>query len=157
MESERTPTDDFATNEVLRDLAEQLRTQDNAITENPIFVVQQRRRLYGYNSDEYSQEDCVVGIEWFSDEYQDEADEAQHKAFQAYWREHHEEPEGWRRVGYIDLWEFVQPFLTRKGAEKFIAENRHNLKSPRVYVESGYRNGEWKFLREFIQGVGASL
>lgn len=141
---------------ILRELAEQLRTQDNAITENPIFMVQQRRRLWGYNSDEYSQEDCVVGVQWFNED-NDEASDEQLKSLRRYWSMHHAEPEGWRRVGYIDLWEHVQPFFTRAGAELYIDQNRHNLRDPRVYVESGYRNAEWQFLRDFIQSLGASL
>lgn len=139
-------------NQELRTIAEQLRTQDNAITENPIFMVQQRRRLYGYNSDEYSQEGCSSGVQWFNDD-NDEASESQHKQLQKYWREHHDEPDGWRRVGFIDLWENAQPFLTRCAADRYITENRHNLRAPRVFVESGYRNKEWAFLRDFIQSL----
>lgn len=146
-----------ATNDqLLRGLAENLRTQDNAITENPIFLVQQRRRIWGYNSDDYSQEDCVVGIAWFNED-DDEADDKQVKSLRRYWSMHHETPEGWRRVGFIDIWEFVQPFFTRAAAELYIEQNHHNLRDPRVYVASGYRNEEWKFLRGFIQALGASL
>lgn len=27
----------------------------------------------------------------------------------------------------------------------------HNLKEPRIYVESGYRNKEWETMREFLK------
>lgn len=45
--------------------------------------------------------------------------------------------------------------FTRKGCEDYIALNGHNLKSPRIYVESGYRNREWEQLRELVMRLGA--
>lgn len=43
--------------------------------------------------------------------------------------------------------EWVQPFLTRRAAEDYIASNAHNLRKPSVYVASASRNYEWQLMR----------
>lgn len=63
------------------------------------------------------------------------------------------EPEGWMRVAYVDMWELVQPFFTRAGAEAFIAANKHRLTDPRIYVDSAYRNPEWQAMREYLKSL----
>lgn len=40
--------------------------------------------------------------------------------------------------------------FTQAAADEYIRVNRHNLREPYVYVESGYNNPEWKRLREFL-------
>jgi hypothetical protein len=59
-------------------------------------------------------------------------------------------PEGFRRVGYLDTWDFVTACLTEAGADEYIRVNGHDLKEPRTYVTSGYRNQEWIDLRAFF-------
>jgi hypothetical protein len=78
--------------------------QDNRATNAPIFAVQQRNRIYGLDTD-YTED--VVWIE-------DGGDYAEAEPWRAVWldRMHArtgETPEGWRRVGYRDEWEFVTP------------------------------------------------
>lgn len=51
----------------------------------------------------------------------------------------------------------VTTFFTNKSAETYIEENRHNLHDPHVYVDSGYRNYEWQFMRALIVALGRSL
>lgn len=48
---------------------------------------------------------------------------------------------------------FVTCCFTAKGCEDYIAANGHNLKKPRIYVESGYRNREWEIMREFLKNL----
>jgi len=50
----------------------------------------------------------------------------------------------------IELWEFSDACFTEAGAEAIIARHRHNLHGPRVYVSSGFRNEEWRIVREFL-------
>ena len=52
--------------------------------------------------------------------------------------------------GDVNLWEYVQPFFTLKGAERYIEDNRHNLRQPRVYIYSAYRNYEWQAIRKML-------
>jgi hypothetical protein len=125
------------------EMAERLKTQDNACTAEPIFVVQQRKRIYGVDPN-YTEQ-----IVWLDDE-SFEADKETAQRLEEGYEESGDEPSNWRRVGYTDEWEFVTVCLTRKGAENFIKSQAHNLKEPRIYVDSGHRNPEWKALRKYF-------
>ncbi len=62
-----------------------------------------------------------------------------------------------RRIGYYDEWDNVQPFFSQAGAERYIQENGHNLKKPRIYVECAYRNREWLAMRKHLIGCSRAL
>jgi len=114
----------------LEALAHEIETQDNLATAHPVFVVQQKRTVYGV-SDDYSDGSIWVyaGEEC---EFEDLDDSEIEDAI---------------LVGFADTWEFVTACFTRKGCEDYIKANGHNLKEPRIYVESAHRNREWIMLR----------
>lgn len=129
----------------LWELREQLRTQDNAATADPIFVVQQRVRDIGYDPG------WTDDVAWVDDE--GELDEEQAARCEAVYDETGAtEVDGARRAGYKDRYEFVTACLTNEAAESYIAANKHRLCEPRVFVESGYRNYEWIRLRSWLMG-----
>ena len=138
-----------ALDQELLDRFETIIGQDNACTAEPIYLVQQKKRTYGfdpeYGDDNYS---------WIHDEdYEWIADENEHALLDqmdSWWWEG-ERPKHWEKVFYVDTWEFVQPFFTERGARAYIEANKHNLTEARIYVDSGYRNNEWIFLREFLR------
>jgi len=107
-----------------------IRSQDNLATAGPIFVVQQKRRLYGLDP---AYTETFV---WMNSDGE-EADENERAT----------------RVGYLDQWEFVTACFTQGAAQRFIDENAHNLKEPRIFVESSYRNYEWQAVREYLKAV----
>lgn len=51
-------------------------------------------------------------------------------------------------VGYTMIWEFVTCCFSQVAAQSYIDANRHNLKEPRIYVASAYRNPEWIAVRK---------
>ena len=112
-------------------IIERLHTQDNRITANPLFAVQQRRRIYGV------EEEYCERFVWVDDEG----------------NEGDEDAPGLRRVGYIDKWEFVTGCLTEQGCKDYIACNGHNLNEPRIYAYGSYRNAEFIALREWLMGL----
>lgn len=128
---------------LLAEIARELRTQDNAATAHPIFVVQSRHRIYGL--------DPTWGgdVVWLCQDETIEADEEESRELSER-QEREGEVEGWDLVGYVDVWRNEQPFFTRTGAEEYIVRNRHRLTDPRVYVESAYRNPEWQAIRELL-------
>ena len=141
----------------VQDIAQDVATQDNAITELPMFIVQQRRRTYGID-DHYASE-----FVWMSEgDDPHEADVETTAKLDAAFKEScditisipdEDDPENettWTRVGYRDYWEFVTVCFTRRGCEDYLRVNGHNLTDPRIYVASGYRNAEWKTMREFL-------
>jgi len=120
-------------------IAKRMKGQDNRATAHPIFLVQQQHRIY------WIMKGCTDNYVWLHDgsEYTDEEKDK-------YIEECEPGGEGWEHVGYIDEWVFVQPFFSNKGAEAYVASNRHNLNNPRVYVDSAYRNKEWQAVREVL-------
>jgi hypothetical protein len=131
----------------LLDLSKQLKTQDNRSTGNPIFLVQQRRRLYGFDSD------YTGDLVWLHDDECVEPDEYMQLALEAAYEATGEAQEGYRRTAYVDTWEFVQCFFTNQAAEEYIRMNKHRMNEPRVYVDSGYRNLEWIALRGYLMSL----
>jgi len=132
---------------VIAEIGERLRTQDNAYTRDPMFVVQQRKRIYGMDGD------YVDAFVWITDDADHaEADAEEATKLEAKY-ENGEETPGWIRVAYYESWEFVQPFFTRAGAEAFIAANSHRLTDPRIEVDTALRNPEWQAVREHLMGM----
>ena len=136
--------------ETLRVIGEQLRTQDNLATSDPLFIVQQKRKVYGFEKG-YAEalQDEDAGVSWINGEDELDITSRQGKYFEALIKGR-DVPEGWTRVRWKMRWEFVTACFTRKGCEDYIAANGHNLKSPRIYVASAYRNREWIALRQYL-------
>lgn len=185
------------TDAVINRMSQDIHNQDNAITAEPIFMVQEKKRIYGIDTD-YDH----TGTE-FTDPNDPEADASLQARAEAYdaaltageleplivepysqWREKHAHmtltltqdewdarykrfvaqekkehfldfcSEHYTEVGYRDIWVNVQPFFTRVGAEAYLEINGHNLKEPRIYVESAFRNAEWQAMRKLLQNRG---
>jgi len=134
----------------LQEIAKLLWTQDNRATAHPIFLVQQRRRTYGFDP-QYSDQ-----FVWLYEDECEEVSDEEASTLEAQFQKDYSEPEGFTRVAYVDTWEFVQPFLTDQAAEAYIEANRHNLTDPRIYVDSGHRNPEWQLIREHFRQHGLS-
>jgi len=130
----------------IQDIAARLSTQDNRCTNLPIFVVEQRKRIYGFDAD-YADETDIAWL--YSDECV-EVTEDEARACRAHYEETGDELNGYRRVAFQDTWVFVTSCLTEEGAKAYIAVDGHNLTAPRIYVHSGYRNTEWETIREFL-------
>jgi hypothetical protein len=128
--------------------------QDNASTAHPIFVVQQRRRVYGFDPD-YTDGANVVWLDACNDCAEIGGEEA--AALEAAYQVTCEVPPEYCRTCYADQHEFVQPFLTRVGAEAFIAANAHRLTDPRIYVDSAYRNPEWQMIRWLLINANRTI
>jgi hypothetical protein len=135
-------------NEQLEKIGALVRTQDNRITSDPLFVVEKKVLDYGY---EDGYEDGYSWIDFDNDH--DEADPDQHENLDRLW-ESGDVPSGWRKVGYKVRWEFVTCCLTEQGCKDFLRINGHNVGEARIYAYSGWRNHEWQAIRmAFINGV----
>lgn len=133
----------------MNEISERIRTQDADCTRDPIFVVQQRYRIYGMDAD------YVDSIAWITDDGDCSEATVEEAAKLEIEHESDKEPEGWRRVAYVDTWELVQPFFTRVAAEAFIAANKHRLTDPQIFIDSAYRNPEWQAIREYLKSPPA--
>lgn len=130
----------------IKEIIQNLKTQDNRCTSLPVFCVQRKRRDFGYtdgSSDNYI---------WMIDG--EEASEEESLDFDEIDKDYYAElpKDVWKQY-YIDRWEFVQACFTEKGAENYIQANGHNLGESRIYVDSGWRNKEWEEVRSFLLGL----
>lgn len=133
-----------------RVMAEQMRTQDNAATANPLFVVYEIDRIYGMDTD-YA-DDNIVWVDAENDYI--EADKKKHAALERYRAYFSAEPRGWQRTAYIERNRFAMACFTREAAEDYIRRNRHNMKRPHIFVEHiPYRNWEMKTIRDFLEAL----
>lgn len=110
----------------LLEIAARLRTQDNRITQNPMFCVQTHRR------------DVVPG--GFEDETVwvldgEEVDEGTEDA---------------EEYGIRWRWETVMVAFTEEGCKEYLRQNGHNLSEPRIYVESFNRCPEMIAIRDWL-------
>jgi len=126
--------------ETLTTMAAQMRAQDNLGTNLPIFVVRQKRRIYGVDPDHHSK----AVRRWFNEDGDEVSKEEAAATIMV------DGEAQYTRVWCIDIDENVQPFFTKKAAQAYIDANRHNLDRPHIYVESGYRNVEWQAVRELL-------
>lgn len=130
----------------LPQIGERLRTQDNRITADPIFLVQELKRTYGIDTG-YDPK-----IAWLHDDEYVEVDGTKFVELEdAYAESGEDNPPGYRRVGYAETWEYVQPFFTEAAADAYIKAMRHRHSGQlRTYADSAYRNWEWQAVRKSL-------
>jgi len=137
-------------------MAQEILVQDNAITADPVFVVYEKQWIYNTGGG-----DGDYGY-WVSEDGETVAEEGDgddlFEALQALEYHHGTRPFTLAGVKYTKaLKRLVKTpvqgaaFFTRKGAEQYIERNKHNLSEPSVFVESAYRNPEWRKIRTFLK------
>lgn len=121
------------------------------ITADPIFVVQQKVPRVAAEGHDYDR------IEWRDDHGDcDLASDEEAAELEAVFEATGDIPKGWDRLLVKDDWQFVTACFTENGCEDYLRANGHNLREPRIYVESGFRNAEWQLLRAFLLLLAAS-
>jgi hypothetical protein len=129
----------------LEKIKQNLLTQDNRCTDQPLFIVQRLVRDYGYKE---GYTDDYIWVD--SDDYEagevddDKAKELDQLDYDL------EDTDPYEKVYYKERWEFVQAFFTEQGAKNYLAANGHNLGKTRIYAEDSYRNFEFREIRNFI-------
>lgn len=129
----------------LQEIANEIKTQDNAATAHPYFLVQQRRVLVGVDPAYFEKAAPAWILDGDTYTYGDEEYNELERDYLA-----SGDTGDWSRTHQVKIWEFVSAFLTRKGAEDYIRSNAHNLNEPRIYVASAHRNPEIKTLRAVL-------
>ncbi|HAX9698071.1 TPA: ead/Ea22-like family protein [Escherichia coli] len=127
-------------------IGENIRTQDNRITSEPMFCVYQKREIVVDADYDY---DRIVWV----DEDGNEANKRQSRRLELLHENFREPPEKWRRVAVKDIDEFVTCCFTEQGCKDYLAANGHNLRLPFIYVKSGFRNAEYIGIRNWLAGI----
>lgn len=127
-------------------IAENIRTQDNRVTSDPMFCVYQKREIVAHEDYDH---DRIVWI----DEDGNEATERQRRRLELLHENFRDAPEKWRRVAVKEIDEFVTCCFSEKGCKDYLECNGHNLRLPFIYVKSGFRNAEYIGIRNWLSGI----
>lgn len=151
LKSSQTPITSFSFIDVLKKSAQSILTQDNAATANPAYCVKDKKRVYGFNGT--TTNDYV----WYCRDDDSEYDNTDdmYKALDTIADEINEDEivlngNTYERAYYELEESTVTTCFTREQAQRYIDENRHNLKNPFIYVESFNRNLEMIAVRELL-------
>jgi len=131
--------------EKLKQIGKLINTQNNRITDQPMFIVQKKVIDYGYDS-EFC--DDYKWINQDSGDYE-EADEDKSKELEEI-DDLCGDTEPFEKVYYKERWEFVTACFTERGCKDYISRNGHNLKEPRIYAEGSRRNKEYQTVRNAL-------
>lgn len=127
------------------------RYDNDHCTAYPIFTVEKKRYVTGIDTDFTEQ------IGWFCDE-SDGGKGPVESTLAAELEEEYDRTdkcrEGYTRTGYAIEWRHVSSYFTKPAAEAFIAAKCHEGEM-RVYVDSAYRNHEWKAAQAFFMSLVA--
>ncbi|NDI85102.1 hypothetical protein [Undibacterium crateris] len=127
-----------------------IREQNNQFTDQPMFVVQEKREYIG--NAEY--QDCR--IEWRHDGDSDHAEVSDTRAarLEAIFRSTGEVADGYDRHELMHVWETVVACFTEKGCQDYLAANRHNHSGElRIYADGSFRNFEFQLLRNWLMSL----
>jgi len=132
--------------EQMKRIGREINKQDNRSTKHPIFAVQEKRKIWGFD------EDHAEGFRWVDLEGND-ADETVAMMLDEI-RELDGDTFEWTRLAYRTEWTFVTAFLTAKGAEDYIESLSPELIPRRVYAYSCHDNKEVQAIRGFLKKIG---
>lgn len=121
-----------------------IRTQDNRITDQPMFVVFQKREIIG--SDEHS----PSRICWVRDG--EEVSELRAKRLEALYQDGRD-TRGYDRYAMQEVDEFVTACFTEHGCKDYMRQNGHNLRLPYIYACGSFRNNEYQLVRNWLAGI----
>ncbi|GKJ22468.1 hypothetical protein ACYBEL_24620 [Klebsiella pneumoniae] len=125
-------------------IGELIRTQDNRITDQPMFVVFQKREIIG--SDEHS----PSRICWVWDG--EEVSELRAKRLEALYQDGRD-TRGYDRYTMQEVDEFVTACFTEHGCKDYLRQNGHNLRLPYIYACGSFRNNEYQLVRNWLAGI----
>ncbi len=121
-----------------------IRTQDNRITDQTMFVVFQKREIIG--SDEHS----PSRICWVWDG--EEVSELRAKRLEALYQDGRN-TRGYDRYAMQEVDEFVTACFTEHGCKDYLRQNGHNLRLPYIYACGSFRNNEYQLVRNWLAGI----
>ncbi|HBM9177549.1 TPA: hypothetical protein L0159_004516 [Klebsiella oxytoca] len=125
-------------------IGELIRTQDNRITDQPMFVVFQKREIIG--SDEHS----PSRICWVWDG--EEVSELRARRLEALYQDGRD-TRGYDRYAMQEVDEFVTACFTENGCKDYLCQNGHNLRLPYIYACGSFRNNEYQLVRNWLAGI----
>lgn len=121
-----------------------IRTQDNRITDQPMFVVFQKREIIG--SDEHS----PSRICWVRDG--EEVNPLRALRLEILYQDGRD-TSNYDRHAMQEVDEFVTACFTEHGCKEYLRQNGHNLRLPYIYACGSFRNNEYQLVRNWLAGI----
>ena len=125
-------------------IGELIRTQDNRITDQPMFVVFQKREIIG--SDEHS----PSRICWVRDG--EEVNPLRALRLEILYQDGRD-TSNYDRYAMQEVDEFVTACFTEHGCKEYLRQNGHNLRLPYIYACGSFRNNEYQLVRNWLAGI----
>ncbi|UKL25786.1 hypothetical protein [Klebsiella pneumoniae] len=125
-------------------IGELIRTQDNRITDQPMFVVFQKREIIG--SDEHS----PSRICWVRDG--EEVNPLRALRLEILYQDGRD-TSNYDRYAMQEVDEFVTACFTEHGCKEYLRQNGHNLRLPYIYACGSFRNNEYQLVRSWLAGI----
>ena len=129
-------------------IGELLRTQNNRITDQPMFLVQ--KSVYDATTDDYAD-----GFEWHDNinGMLEDVSELRSKRLESLYHRGREYDERYVRIATRQRWEFVTACFTEQGCKDYLARDGHNLGEARIYADGSYRNHEYRVVRNWLMSL----
>src|SRR5690606_28441348 len=131
-----------AASDELARIGELIRTQDNRVTDQHIFVVFQKQEVI---ADEDYDHDRIC---WVSDGCEVDDDEAE--ALESKFHETLVVPDDYQRLAVKEVDQFVTACFTEQGCKDYLKRNGHNLRQPVIYATGSFRNEEFQMVRNWL-------
>lgn len=128
----------------IKQIGNLIKTQDNRITDQPMFVVEKEVVDWGYDP-EYC--DTYVWVD--RDEEYTEADDRKAEELN-HLDDLCEDTGSWFKCYRKYRWEFVTACFTEQGCKDYIVANGHNCGRTRIYAHGSYRNSEYQAVRKIL-------
>lgn len=125
-------------------IGELIRTQDNRITDQPMFVVFQKREIIG--SDEHS----PSRICWVRDG--EEVNPLRALRLEILYQDGRD-TSNYDRYAMQEVDEFVTACFTEHGCKEYLSQDGHNLRLPYIYACGSFRNNEYQLVRNWLAGI----
>jgi hypothetical protein len=132
----------------LLQIGELLRTQDNRLTDQPMFLVEEL--VHDAITDDYSD-----GFEWRDNStgMLDCVSELRAKRLELLYHRGRDYKSHYIRIATRKRWQFVTACLTEQGCKDCLARDGHNLGETRIYAEGSYRNNEYRAVRKWLMSL----
>lgn len=132
----------------MKKIGELIKTQDNRLTDQPIFIVEKSVMVitdpdYGFDKEE-----------WVNTESKDHevANETRHRRLNALAKDFRDTGD-WKKFYLKETWQFVTACFTEQGCKNFLEINGHNISKSRIYAYGSFRNEEYQAVRKMLMNA----
>ena len=138
-------------------LSQQLHTQDNRCTDNPIFQVRDVKQVpclpeHADDTHWWDPEGSAVLDKDLIDQLEEEGKWTSYNSV-VLELEDAQLSGTYTRTHTKTLRQVVATFMTQQAADAWVKANEHRHNALEIYIDSGFRNPEWQAIRDFLMSL----